>query len=71
MLLSDDNFGIDVLLTFKFLINSPAMKCISIEPLTTFDPSLPVLLAPTAGITDLPFRQLVARFGVGLMVSEK
>ena len=30
----------------------------------------PVLLAPMAGITDLPFRQLVASFGAGLVVSE-
>lgn len=30
----------------------------------------PVLLAPLAGITDLPFRQVVARFGAGLVVSE-
>ncbi|WP_320179072.1 tRNA dihydrouridine synthase DusB [Roseovarius pacificus] len=30
----------------------------------------PVFLAPLAGITDLPFRNLVARFGVGLVVSE-
>ena len=30
----------------------------------------PVLLAPLAGITDLPFRNLVARFGAGLVVSE-
>ncbi|NRB00764.1 MAG: tRNA dihydrouridine synthase DusB [Rhodobacteraceae bacterium] len=30
----------------------------------------PVLLAPMAGITDLPFRRLVARFGAGLVVSE-
>jgi len=30
----------------------------------------PVLLAPMAGITDLPFRDLVAGFGVGLVVSE-
>jgi len=30
----------------------------------------PVFLAPMAGITDLPFRRLVARFGVGLVVSE-
>jgi nifR3 family TIM-barrel protein len=32
--------------------------------------SPPVLLAPLAGITDLPFRNLVARFGAGLVVSE-
>ena len=29
-----------------------------------------VLLAPMAGITDLPFRRMVARFGAGLVVSE-
>lgn len=34
----------------------------------TLDP--PVFLAPMAGITDLPFRQLVASFGAGLVVSE-
>jgi tRNA-dihydrouridine synthase B len=30
----------------------------------------PVILAPMAGITDLPFRRLVASFGAGLVVSE-
>lgn len=30
----------------------------------------PVFLAPMAGITDLPFRRAVARFGAGLVVSE-
>src|SRR6056297_1267170 len=30
----------------------------------------PVLLAPMAGITDLPFRDLVGGFGAGLVVSE-
>lgn len=30
----------------------------------------PVFLAPMAGITDVPFRRAVARFGAGLMVSE-
>lgn len=36
------------------------------------DPALspPVFLAPLAGITDLPFRSLVSRFGAGLVVSE-
>ena len=29
-----------------------------------------VFLAPLAGITDLPFRRLVARYGAGLVVSE-
>ncbi|MFV0361268.1 tRNA dihydrouridine synthase DusB [Tropicimonas sp.] len=32
--------------------------------------SPPVLLAPLAGITDLPFRRMVAGFGAGLVVSE-
>lgn len=41
-------------------------------PLTLADIPLepPVLLAPMAGITDLPFRRLVASFGAGLVVSE-
>ena len=39
--------------------------CIKDIPL---DP--PVLLAPMAGITDLPFRDIVASFGAGLVVSE-
>ncbi|WP_395826728.1 tRNA dihydrouridine synthase DusB [Elstera sp.] len=30
----------------------------------------PVLLAPMSGISDLPFRRLVKRFGAGLVVSE-
>lgn len=30
----------------------------------------PVALAPMSGITDLPFRRMVARFGAGLLVSE-
>lgn len=30
----------------------------------------PVFLAPMAGITDRPFRDLVSRFGAGLVVSE-
>src|SRR5919106_1425261 len=30
----------------------------------------PALLAPMAGITDLPFRRLARRFGAGLVVSE-
>ena len=33
-------------------------------------PDPPVLLAPLAGITDLPFRNLVSGFGAGLVVSE-
>jgi tRNA-dihydrouridine synthase B len=40
---------------------------VSLGPLTL---TPPVFLAPLAGITDLPFRRLVARFGAGLVVSE-
>ncbi|TGN45825.1 tRNA dihydrouridine synthase DusB, partial [Paracoccus liaowanqingii] len=42
------------------------------DPLRLGDTPLgpPVFLAPMAGITDLPFRRAVARFGAGLMVSE-
>ncbi|RJL07060.1 tRNA dihydrouridine synthase DusB [Paracoccus siganidrum] len=42
------------------------------EPIYLGDRPLgpPVFLAPMAGITDLPFRRMVARFGAGLMVSE-
>ncbi|MEX0364789.1 MAG: tRNA dihydrouridine synthase DusB [Ruegeria sp.] len=34
------------------------------------DMTAPVMLAPMAGITDLPFRTLVAQFGAGMVVSE-
>jgi tRNA-dihydrouridine synthase B len=32
--------------------------------------AIPVLLAPMAGITDLPFRQIVRGYGVGMTVAE-
>ncbi len=38
--------------------------------LGTIELSAPVILAPLAGITDLPFRGLVRRLGGGLVVSE-
>ncbi|MFM2365971.1 MAG: hypothetical protein RIR95_579 [Pseudomonadota bacterium] len=41
---------------------TPAIGSIVLNP--------PVLLAPMAGITDLPFRRVVAGFGAGLVVSE-
>ncbi len=40
---------------------------IQIGPLTL---ASPVLMAPMTGISDLPFRRLVARFGAGLIFSE-
>jgi len=39
-------------------------------PLGQLSLTPPVALAPMAGITDLPFRKLVASFGAGLVVSE-
>lgn len=41
---------------------SAALHALKIDP--------PILLAPLAGITDLPFRRVVAGFGAGLVVSE-
>ena len=43
-------------------VSSLALSAVSLSP--------PVALAPLAGITDLPFRQLVASFGAGWVVSE-
>ena len=40
---------------------------ISIGPVILRDP---VILAPMSGVTDMPFRKLVKRFGAGLVVSE-
>ncbi len=40
----------------------PAPDAVPLDP--------PVLLAPMAGITDLPFRRLARRFGAGLVTSE-
>ena len=40
---------------------------VTIGPLSISDP---VWLAPMTGVSDLPFRRLVKRFGVGMVVSE-
>ena len=40
---------------------------INIGPVEIIDP---VILAPMSGVTDMPFRRLVKRFGAGLVVSE-
>ena len=52
----------------------PKVNCTRFEHLAVYlaDTPLtpPVLLAPMAGITDRPFRDLVAGFGAGLVVSE-
>ncbi len=46
------------------------MAPITTIPLPGVGLTPPVALAPLAGITDLPFRQLVGRFGAGWVVSE-
>jgi tRNA-dihydrouridine synthase B len=43
------------------------LKPISIGPLTL---DVPVILAPMTGVTDLPFRKVVKRYGAGLTVRE-
>jgi tRNA-dihydrouridine synthase B len=45
----------------------PQLKPIKIGPITI---DSPVILAPMTGVTDLPFRKVVKRFGAGLTVSE-
>ncbi len=46
---------------------SPRLKPIRIGAVTLQDP---VILAPMSGVTDMPFRRLVKKFGAGLVVSE-
>ncbi len=45
----------------------PKLKPIRIGAVTL---DTPVILAPMAGVTDLPFRRLVKKFGAGMVVSE-
>ncbi len=45
----------------------PALHAIKIGPLTV---DCPVILAPMTGVTDMPFRTLVRRYGSGLNVTE-
>ena len=45
----------------------PACRPIAIGPVTI---ACPVVLAPMTGVTDLPFRKLVRRYGSGLNVTE-
>lgn len=45
----------------------PALKPIAIGPVVVAEP---VLLAPMTGVTDMPFRTLVRRYGSGLNVTE-
>ena len=52
--------------------------CMGVRPMNLLKPidigpiriAAPVILAPMTGVTDLPFRRVVKRFGAGLTVSE-
>lgn len=48
------------------------MSAIAFEPFNIGNVSVPnrVVLAPMSGVSDLPFRRLASRYGVGLVVSE-
>jgi tRNA-dihydrouridine synthase B len=55
------------MMTSSTLPPPPALKPIAIGPLQV---ECPVVLAPMTGVTDLPFRTLVRRYGSGLNVTE-
>src|ERR1700733_13676236 len=46
---------------------APQLKPIDMGPVRI---DVPVILAPMSGVTDMPFRRLVKKFGAGLVVSE-
>jgi tRNA-dihydrouridine synthase B len=48
-------------------LTSPTLRPITVGPVTI---DCPVVLAPMTGVTDLPFRTLVRRYGSGLNVTE-
>lgn len=48
-------------------IHEPMLSPVEIGPVKI---ETPVVLAPMSGVTDMPFRRLVKRCGVGLVVSE-
>jgi tRNA-dihydrouridine synthase B len=49
------------------LPSAPSLKPIQVGPVEI---ACPVVLAPMTGVTDLPFRKMVRRFGSGLNVTE-
>jgi tRNA-dihydrouridine synthase B len=48
-------------------MREPLVKPIQVGPITI---DTPVILAPMTGVTDLPFRKMVRRYGSGLNVTE-
>jgi tRNA-dihydrouridine synthase B len=59
-------------------LSAKAPTCMGLRPMTILTPihvgpvriDAPVILAPMTGVTDLPFRRVVKRYGAGLTVSE-
>jgi tRNA-dihydrouridine synthase B len=59
---------------FQICIASFTLTCSRLSPfpmhIDGLEPSNPVFLAPMAGVTDLPVRELAVEFGAGLAVGE-
>ena len=59
-------------------LSAKAPACMGLRPMSILKPihvgpvriDAPVILAPMTGVTDLPFRRMVKRYGAGLTVSE-
>jgi tRNA-dihydrouridine synthase B len=59
-------------------LSAKASACMGAHPMSLLKPiqvgpvriDAPVILAPMTGVTDLPFRRVVKRYGAGLTVSE-
>jgi len=59
-------------------LSAKAPACMGVHPMNVLKPiqvgpvriDSPVILAPMTGVTDLPFRRIVKRYGAGLTVSE-
>ena len=59
-------------------MSAKASICMGVAPMSELKPihvgpvriDAPVILAPMTGVTDLPFRRMVKRYGAGLTVSE-
>ena len=55
---------------YDFLLIQYNLENKKVFSIGNVDLSMPVVLAPMAGVTDFPFREIVRNFGVGLVVSE-
>lgn len=64
--------GYDESMPARVQHEGPLPSPVALKPLRIahIDVPNPVLLAPMTGVSDLPFRKLAKRFGVGMVVSE-